>query len=314
MSSRGYNETLMVPSNIREGGSSVSFKTFDAHIRTLNNGLLSIARNLSGMHNKVTEVENKVKTNDELLSKVEALEKTIAVLCAKVNGSTLTSLSEPAKNTKQKTQPAKPQPVQQLKIVKEVPSVPTVTPETPVTPVVNHIPETEPVTAPVTPATEPVTAPVTPATEPVTTHHTEPVVSVSSVSKGVDSLFLPKTTENRSPELDTPDIDEQPAKQPENSDVSDMEISDSDDDTTKSSKPKDNDVDDSSSDSADESTPKKSAPKATKGRTVKSKVTPQQSDDTTALSDEQTPTAPAAVAKKPIAKKIVLKKAPPARR
>jgi hypothetical protein len=80
MSRNGYNETLMVPNNVRESGTGVSLRTFDNHIKTLNNGLLSVARNLGGMHTKVTELES--KTVCDILQRVATLEKTVADLCS----------------------------------------------------------------------------------------------------------------------------------------------------------------------------------------------------------------------------------------
>ena len=84
MSNRGYNETLMVPSNYKDGN-SVSLKAFDSHFRTLNNGLLSVAQNLSGMHTKVTNLESVNKAEHEvLLHRVEQLESRLAELSAKL--------------------------------------------------------------------------------------------------------------------------------------------------------------------------------------------------------------------------------------
>ena len=84
MSNRGYNETPMVPSNYKDVN-SVSLKAFDSHFKTLNNGLLSVARNLSGMHAKLTDVENtNAAEHATLMSRVETLEKTIEILCGRV--------------------------------------------------------------------------------------------------------------------------------------------------------------------------------------------------------------------------------------
>ncbi len=77
MSSRGYNETLTVPSNHKDSSGS-SLKAFDGHFRTLNNGLLSVARNLSGMNVKVGELETATKSANDLKHRVDTMEKTLA--------------------------------------------------------------------------------------------------------------------------------------------------------------------------------------------------------------------------------------------
>lgn len=77
MSSRGYNETLMTPSNHKDS-SGMSLKAFDTHFKTLNNGLLSVARNLSGMHTKVGELEVATKSANDLRHRVDTMEKTLA--------------------------------------------------------------------------------------------------------------------------------------------------------------------------------------------------------------------------------------------
>lgn len=76
MSSRGYNETLTTPSNHKDS-SGMSLKAFDTHFKTLNNGLLSVARNLSGMHTKVGELEVATKSANDLKHRVDTMEKTL---------------------------------------------------------------------------------------------------------------------------------------------------------------------------------------------------------------------------------------------
>ncbi len=76
MSSRGYNETLTVPSNHKDSSGS-SLKAFDAHFKTLNNGLLSVARNLSGMHTKVSDLEQATKSANDLKQRVDTMEKVL---------------------------------------------------------------------------------------------------------------------------------------------------------------------------------------------------------------------------------------------
>ena len=85
MSNRGYNETLMVPSNHKDNN-GLSLQAFDNHFRALNNGLLSVAQNLSGMHAKVTKLESKTITEHNALNqRVEQLETALADLSKKFN-------------------------------------------------------------------------------------------------------------------------------------------------------------------------------------------------------------------------------------
>lgn len=76
MSSRGYNETLTTPNNHKDS-SGMSLKAFDTHFKTLNNGLLSVAKNLGGMHTKVGELEVATKSANDLKHRVDTMEKTL---------------------------------------------------------------------------------------------------------------------------------------------------------------------------------------------------------------------------------------------
>ncbi len=111
MSNRGYNETLMVPSNIKELNSGVTLQLFDRNIKMLNDGILSVARNLSAMHTKITNVEAKVNT--ELLNRIATLEKIVAELSNSPKTDslflpkTLLNDRKPALDTPQMDEPAK---------------------------------------------------------------------------------------------------------------------------------------------------------------------------------------------------------------
>lgn len=114
MSSRGYNETLTTPSNHKDS-SGMSLKAFDTHFKTLNNGLLSVARNLSGMHTKVGELEVATKSTINLKHRVDTIEKTLAahgkvlVDIRSMLGEMSKSQQTPPNEMLQSTAPAAPQ-------------------------------------------------------------------------------------------------------------------------------------------------------------------------------------------------------------
>lgn len=80
MSNRGYNETPSVPSNHKDSAIG-SYKAFDSHFKTLNNGLVSVAKNLAALHSKVVTLESDLQTsrksNTDLDSRVANLEQTV---------------------------------------------------------------------------------------------------------------------------------------------------------------------------------------------------------------------------------------------
>lgn len=114
MSSRGYNETLTTPSNHKDS-SGMSLKAFDTHFKTLNNGLLSVAKNLSGMHTKVGELEVATKSTINLKHRVDTIEKTLAahgkvlVDIRSMLGEMSKSQQTPPNEVPQSTTPAVPQ-------------------------------------------------------------------------------------------------------------------------------------------------------------------------------------------------------------
>lgn len=103
MSSRGYNETLTTPNNHKDS-SGMSLKAFDTHFKTLNNGLLSVAKNLGGMHTKVGELEVATKSANDLKHRVDTMEKTLTAhgkVLADIRGmlSDMSKAQQPPPNT-----------------------------------------------------------------------------------------------------------------------------------------------------------------------------------------------------------------------
>lgn len=73
---KGFDETLTVPQNHKDSGSANS-KSMDTHFRTLNTGIISVAKNLGTMHNNVAELTASMKTMLVLRDRIDSMEKTL---------------------------------------------------------------------------------------------------------------------------------------------------------------------------------------------------------------------------------------------
>ena len=76
MSSKGFSETLTVPSSHKDSNDSM-VTAFNSHFKILNTGLMSVGKNLSTMHTKVGELEVATKSANDLKYRVDTMEKTL---------------------------------------------------------------------------------------------------------------------------------------------------------------------------------------------------------------------------------------------
>lgn len=73
---RGYNETLTVPTSHKDS-SAASFKSFDAHFKTLNAGFLGLVKSMQTLHTKMTEHDDVAQGFADLQARVGNIEKSV---------------------------------------------------------------------------------------------------------------------------------------------------------------------------------------------------------------------------------------------
>lgn len=73
---QGFNETLTVPQNHKDSTAS-SVKSLDTHFRTINTGIISVAKNLGIMHNNISELDKSTKGLLTIRDRIDLLEKTL---------------------------------------------------------------------------------------------------------------------------------------------------------------------------------------------------------------------------------------------
>jgi hypothetical protein len=93
MSNKGFNETLTVPINHKDS-SAVSLRSFDAQFKTLNTGILSVAKNIGAMHGSLNEFNLATKSYQDLRVRVDSMEKHVAS-----NTKAINDLAETMKRT-----------------------------------------------------------------------------------------------------------------------------------------------------------------------------------------------------------------------
>ncbi len=144
MSSRGYSEPLTNPSNHKDNN-SLSLRTFDNHFKMLNDGLISVTKNITTLHNRLGLLENTVAAAQpsELKLRIENIERSLTThskLISEVRNmvSVLNKAKLQEKNTNQLT-------AQPSQVVSQVASQPTTQPVSQLGSQVASQPTTQPV-------------------------------------------------------------------------------------------------------------------------------------------------------------------------
>jgi len=74
----GLEETLTIPQQHKDSA-SITMRVFDANFRTINGGLMSVAKNVGAMQGKLKKVEDTDKNVCDLQCRIQQLEKTATV-------------------------------------------------------------------------------------------------------------------------------------------------------------------------------------------------------------------------------------------
>lgn len=75
ISKRGFDETLTVPQQYKDNA-NVAMNRMNMNFRTINGGLISVARNVGKMYQKINCLENTDTNVDDIKCRISQLEKT----------------------------------------------------------------------------------------------------------------------------------------------------------------------------------------------------------------------------------------------